>query len=327
MVTERTQTWLPPELSDHSHSPAGLDAFQRDLVLSVCPAETEITGLTPHIPTYARYPLTVDVRRPDGWQRSFALNVYPDQGEMETETKLLPVLARLGLPVCEVLAGPVAHPQYPDVGQMVLLAQPSGRKLPFINAKAIDLDLTCELLLQSVDHLHQLTEPLQEEEAAKDLPRKTLIGELDEVVDRDGPWLEESAFADAVERLRPALGGLATPLVFSTGNYNTWHLLYDGKKLTCFLYFVNACFEDPLIGFAKYRMWEPDTYGWGPFKHAGLIERYLYRHNLTQADFAPRLAVRCLAELQNEIPVAGEEKVDYRAWLLKLIQDSLAWID
>ncbi len=327
MVTERTQTRLSPELSDHSSTPTGLDAFQRDLVLSVCPAGTEITGLTPHIPTYARYPLSVDVRRPDGWERSFALNVYPDQADMETETKLLPVLARLGLPVCEVLVGPVAHPQYPHVGQMVLLAQPSGRKLPFINAKASDLDLTCELLLESVDRLHELAEPMQKEEAAKGLPRKTLIDELDEAFGRGGSWLEEEVFANAVERLRPALDELDTPLVFSTGNYNTWHLLYDGRKITCFLYFGKARFEDPLIGFSKYRMWEPDTYGWGPFKHAGFIERYLYRHNLTQADFAPRLALRCLAELQNEIPVAGEEKADYRAWLLKLIQDSLAWID
>jgi len=327
MVTEQTQTWLPPELTDHSHTPAGLDAFQRDLVLSVCPAGTEIAGLTPHVPTYARYPLTVDVRRPDGWERSLALNIYPDQGEMETETELLPVLARLGLPVCEVLAGPVAHPRHPQVGKIVLLAQPSGRKLPFINAKAIDLDLTCELLLESVDRLHQLTEPMQKEEVAKGLPRRALAGELEDIVDRDGPRLEEQVFANAVERLRPVLSELNTPLVFSTGNYNTWHLLYDGREITCFLYFGKTCFEDPLIGFAKYRMWERDTYGWGPFKHAGFIERYLYRHNLTQSDFAPRLALRCLAELQSAVPLTGEEEADYRAWLLKLIQDSLAWID
>lgn len=167
---------------------------------------------------------------------------------------------------------------------------------------------------------------MQNEEAGKDLPCKTLVGELDEVVGRNGPWLADKAFASAVDRLRPALAKVDAPLVFSTGNYNTWHLLHEGRRLTCFFHFGDACFEDPLVGFAKYRMWEPDTVGWGPFKHAGLIERYLYRHNLTQSDFAPRLALRCLGELQTQVPASGEAKSDYRAWLMKLIDDSMRWI-
>jgi len=39
-----------------------------------------------------------------------------------------------------------------------------------------------------------------------------------------------------------------------------------------------------------------------------------------------RLALRCLRELQSEIPVTGEDNADYRTWLLKLVQDSMAWI-
>lgn len=315
---------LPSELTDPS---ADLDAFQRDLVLSVCPKGTEIAGLTPHVPGWSRYPLTVRVRTPKGWDRTFALDTYPDPDELATEMRLLPLLARLGLPVCEVLEGPLDHPQHPHVGQMLLMAQPPGHKLTFISAKPVELDLTCELILDSVDRLHELTEPLLKEKAADALPRTTLTNELGDIIDRGGQWLEDSVFARAVERLRPALQEQDTPLVFSTGNYNSWLLLHEGKQLTCFFLFRRARFEDPLVGFAKYRMWEGDVVGWGPFKHAGLIERYLYRHNLTQADFAPRLALRCLAELQNGVPVTGGDEASYREWLLRLIEDSLVWVD
>jgi len=84
--------------------------------------------------------------------------------------------------------------------------------------------------------------------------------------------------------------------------------IYEQRKvLTGFIDFAWACFEDPHIGFAKYWL-----YDWFPLNKAGLIERYLETQGLSQADFAPRLAVRCLWTLQREIPVADADGVtDY----------------
>jgi len=45
-----------------------------------------------------------------------------------------------------------------------------------------------------------------------------------------------------------------------------------------------ACFEDPHVRFPKYKVWQLDNVGWGPFNRAGLVERYLYEQNLSKAD-------------------------------------------
>ena len=314
-----------PDLYDTSEPPAALDPLQEKLVLSVCPAGARIAELQSFIPEWERYPLRVRVATADGWERWLALTMQPEPELLEREARLLPVLARLGLPVSEVLAGPVGHAEQPAAGAMMVLRQPPGRPLPFLRVTPEELDRTCEVLLASVARLHTLTGPLEQEAIAAELPRRTLEAEVDEIAARGGPWLEQPVFADAIKRLRPVLEAIDTPLVFSNGNVNTWLIRSDGQEVSGYIRLERACLEDPLVGFAKYRLWELDR-GWAPFRHAGLVERFLYRGNWSRADFAPRLALRCLRELQAEVPPQGDEKSPCREWLLELLRESLACV-
>ena len=68
--------------------------------------------------------------------------------------------------------------------------------------------------------------------------------------------------------------------------------------MTGFVDFEAACFQDPLIGFAKYPIYDIH-----PMNRAGLIDSMLESLGFSPRDFAPRLALGCLMTLQNEIPV------------------------
>ena len=50
-------------------------------------------------------------------------------------------------------------------------------------------------------------------------------------------------------------------------------------------------------------------YCWDPFDQAGIVERYLEQRQIAFADFAPRLALRCLGTLQEGLPVRGGEEI------------------
>ena len=67
------------------------------------------------------------------------------------------------------------------------------------------------------------------------------------IVERGGPWLKVQRFRRAVDFLREALPGFAVPLVFSNGDYNPLNVLHDGGRVTGWVDFEGACFEDPLV--------------------------------------------------------------------------------
>jgi RNA polymerase sigma factor (sigma-70 family) len=291
-----------------SHLPDTLDEFQAKLLLSAVPKGTEIAELKTVFPIY-RYPLRVHCRDSAGRETEIELHTGTNT---PCEAQLLPVLAEMGLPVAKVLAGPAAHPDYPEVGPMVVLGSPPGKDLPFVRASSEDIDLTCRLMLEGIGRLRQLTDALQKHPIGKLLPRRPLSSLLDAIVKRGGPWLENKTFSKAVATLRHALPPAVVPLVFSNGLNISFNFRYDGQQLTEYCKFGRACFEDPHIHFAKYKVWEIDTFGWGPFARAGFVERYLYEQNVSKAQFAPRLALWCLDRLQAAMPVASDERPDRR---------------
>jgi len=306
------QPWQPP---------AEMDAFQESLALDGYPAGTRIVKVDSYRPGYMRYPLRIGVQLSSGREVYCALKAVPLSGGIEREAKLLPVLARFGLPVPAVLSGPAIHPDYPDAGAMVVLSEMPGKPLPWVNATLAEIDLTCRLHQKAVARLHQLTEQVRYVDMAKELPEKTMLFELKGIVRRGGPWLKTKVFSEAVQRLHSIVTSIETPLIFSNGDYNPLNFLHDGQDVTGWIDFAGACFEDPYIGFAKFIIWGFDSFGWG--SKGGLVERYLYTQDVSRSEFAPRLALRCLWRLQRDTSVASEKDAFQREAILKVLRASL----
>ncbi len=327
---------------DHPLSP-----FQKTFILSAFPSGTNVVKARFFRDVYLPCPIRVQVRLPEGTEQTVILRMDRQRGGVDTESLVLPVLTRLGLPVPTLLAGPVSDPNDPQARPMTLISHlpgadiyawlkptPDDQTLPGKDVQVVigadgsptryrkqDLQLAIRLILEGVERLHQVSDDVAAEAVGKMLPRTTLLDELEGVVQRGGPWLEERVFAEAVQQLMPVVVRIDTHLVFSNGDYNPGNFLSDGATVTGLVDFSLACFEDPYIGFARY--WTSD---WFPLNKAGLVERALAAHNLTLDDFAPRLALRCLWTLQREIPVVagGHHFATYRALQLRLLHDALA---
>lgn len=295
-----------------------LSKFQENLILSLFPHGARITQANYFQSDYLPSPMRVLVSLPNGEQRNVVLRMSRKPFGVARETPLLPILSRFGLPVPTVLSEITSDPNDANTGSMTVLSFLSGENLQTWSCKSsADLEMASGILFEAVTRLHQLTESLSQEKISALLPRKSLATELQDVIQAAGLWIKNAVFSEAVEKLMPALNSIQTPLVFSNGDYQPGNFLSNGKELTGFVDFENACFEDPHVGFAKYRI-----YDLHPLNKAGVVERYLQINNLSESDFAPRLAVRCLWTLQNEIPVS-ERNRDYSQHVLRLLENSL----
>ena len=267
---------------------------------------------------YLPSPLRVLVSLPNGEQRDVVLRISRKPFGVERETRLLPILSRFGLQVPTVLSESRSDPNDADTGCMTVLSFLPGENLQTWSCKSsAGLEMAIEMIIEAVMRLHQLTEPLSQERVSNWLERKNLTSELQGIIRNAGSWNKNAVFSEAIERLMPVLDSIQTPLVFSNGDYQPGNFLSNGKELTGFVDFESACFEDPHVGFAKYRI-----YDLHPLNKAGVVERYLQINNLSESDFAPRLAVRCLWTLQNEIPVSESHR-DYGRHVLRLLHNSL----
>jgi hypothetical protein len=292
---------LYPEPTEDPAHTAPLSSCGAKLILDAFPAGSRIVHASFARAERLPCPVRVRVATPGG-ERTVYLRVDRTIGGVEREALVLPVLLDLGLPVPEVLAGPVTDPERPAWGPMSVLGEMPGREMlrsiwdapPDALARAIDVTL------DALGRLPPLTAAVEQSVAGPALPRLSLADELRAIVGHGGPWLHEPSVARMIPRLRSIVESIDVPLVFSSGDYNPGNLLWDGARVTGYLDFALSRFEDPHIGYAKY--W---TYDWYPLNRAGLVERYLEWNDLTMRDFAPRLAVRCLWTLQREIPLAG----------------------
>lgn len=318
-----------------------LTNFQKTLILSAFPDGAQIVAAK-SARKWSIFPIVAQVASK---KRIQTVYLRKDQkiGGVELEAELLPVLKYLGLPVPELLAGPIIDPNSQDSVPVTVISSVPGESLLKFSweAKGNDAYIAMKLVLEGVRRLHALTEALQKEPIARKIPKKTLTRELEEIQTRGGSWLESKEFQRAIKRLEKRLPKIEEPLIFSNGDYNPGNFLFSQgneeepksanhswgnpgsldkipHKLTGFIDFSWACFEDPHIGFAKY--W---TYDWFP---AGLIERYLYENNLHPQEFAPRLALRCLWTLQRELepPTINRSTNWYRENLLGLLKHAMA---
>lgn len=322
-----------------------LTSFQESLLASVLPKGGRILKVRPHRHWDGRltFPLYVRVgggrsqpasaaEAADG-EQTVLLRQERYVGGVETEATVLPLLARLGLPVPHLLAGPAGDPEFPERGAMSVLSLLPGTDLQHLSTGASPERVAAlgALIFAAVDRLHAVSPAVQDELTGKGVPSVTLAAELQAIQVRGGPWLADHTFHGALERLLPeaAAEGERTPLVFSNGDYNAGNFLADGTdasgwRLTGIVDFARARFEDPYYGFAKY--W---TYDMQPFHGAGVIARGLETRGVRRAQLALRLAIRCLWTLQHEVPLTGHTRQNpgtsrYGEGLLALLQHSLA---
>jgi aminoglycoside phosphotransferase (APT) family kinase protein len=295
-----------------------LTPFQQQFILSAFGPGAQIRAVLPF--GQRTRPVGIRVTTSSGAETTVVLRTCRTWTGVVTEARLLPALAALGLPVPQVLAGPAFDESAatPEGAVMSLLSLLPGESLLQVSlSSAAGLCRAEAVLLEAVERLHALTEPLSQTLAGRSLPRRDLLAELDAIVDRGGEWAEQSVFQHAVQKLAPVLTHIQEPLVFTNGDYQPENILCDAAGLTGWLDFESAGLEDPHYGFAKYRVYDIH-----PLHKAGLVDRYLEARGLSEREFAPRMALRCLWTLQHGISPFKSHN-GYRDTVLGLLHDAL----
>lgn len=272
-----------------------LTTFEERLILSAFPKGSQAVASTSFPGHGKRYPLRVTVTTPNGQQQTVVLRQEDKPGGSDFEAQLLPVLDRLGLPVPKVLAGPTFEPDKPGSNARIVFSLLQGTDLlrTCWDSTPTGLDDVVARVIEGIARVQSITNAIAKDPVAKLIPRRTLADEVHAIREAGGPWLKHAPFAEALKRVEPVAEQIETPLVFSSGDYNPGNFLTDGQSVTGFVDFAWACFEDPHVGITRF--WLND---WYPLNKVGIVEKYLYHHDLARSDFAPRLVVRGLAMLQ-----------------------------
>lgn len=301
-----------------------MNASAEQCLLSAFPAESEIVAIRSYRPEYQFYPVRVSVRTPEGSTTHCVIKTSDRIEALDREARALAAMGEMGLSVPAVLSAPVAPADSSEIKALMLLSELPGKALPWIALQSLaEADLACRLLIRGVLRLHQLTDQVRRHEIASVLPRVTLTSELNETVQRAGEWLKVDLFARTADFLAGHLAVCEVPLVFTNGDYNPINFLHEGDDLSGWVDFESARFEDPHIGFAKFLIWGPDDFGWGTGPKAGLVERYLYTQNVSRREFLPRLMLRSLRHLLDEVSLNGAEHALERDHILGILDDGL----
>lgn len=239
-------------------------------------------------------------------------------GDIDKEVQIFRALKEYGLPVPDVLVDPFANENNEYAAVYSLLPGKNLQKLSMKSAEG--LELAKKLLIDAVVNLINATDFIKNHEVSKFLPEVTLASELGVVNKQDNPWYQDELYKSAVAKLQPIIEGIQTPLVLTNGDYQPGNFLAENGVITGYLDFESPSFQDPLMGFVKYTI-----YDLLPLGRTNIVQVFLDRMGYSEQDFQCRLALGCLKTLQREIPVLGgdEEMQDYRARVLDLLQSSL----
>lgn len=242
-------------------------------------------------------------------------------GDVRKEIKILRALREFGLPVPEILSEPfeIENDEYAAIYS--LLPGENLQKLSMQSEK--DLTLAKNLLIQAVVRLADATDYIRKHAVSKIIPCLTLAVELEAVNTRDNPWFKEEVFQGALRKLKSVFKNITTPLVLSNGDYQPGNFLAQDGKITGFLDFESPSFQDPMMGFVKYPI-----YDLIPLSRTDLIKIFLNKKGFSEKDFNYRLALGCLKILKKEVPVSrgNEETQEYRNRVLSILNKILGLI-
>lgn len=239
-------------------------------------------------------------------------------GSVQNEVKILQILKEFGLPVADVLLPPFQNEHGEFAAVYSLLPGENLQKLSMRGEPY--LTQAKDLLIQAVLKLKEVTSFVSNSEVSEIIPEQTLANELESVKGSNNPWLNEEVFQNAIKKLEGYIKNIHTPLILSNGDYQPGNFLAEDGKLTGFLDFESVSFQDPLMGFVKYPI-----YDLRPLSRTNLIESFLDKSGFSKEDFHTRLALGCLKILCKEIPISDSntETVEYRDKVLNLLRTSL----
>ena len=262
-------------------------------------------------------PVRVSVKTKDGKVVTIVLRKNR-HGDVENEVKVFRALKEFGLPVPEVLVEPFKNEEDEYVAILSLLPGENLQKLGMRSDEG--LAQAKELLVQAVITLTSATDFIRKHEVSKIIPNISLTKELEDVNVEENPWFKEKVFQNAVQKLKSILENITTPLVLSNGDYQPGNFLAQDGKITGFLDFESLSFQDPIMGFVKYPI-----YDLLPLSRTDIVKIFLDKKGFSEKDFNNRLALGCLKTLKKEIPVSGGDKEtqEYRNRVLNLLSKSL----
>jgi Ser/Thr protein kinase RdoA (MazF antagonist) len=268
-------------------------------ILRLYPQAAKILAIQSYRPGYLLYPAHVTLETTTGEQVICVAEASTDVAKINYTAAIMRALRSAQLSVPAVIGGPVLIQDEREALALILVSEMPGQPLPWIALNDLALaNRTCQLVHEAVDRLHGVTAALLAHPIAARIPSFTLASELQMIRANGGPWFDVPLFAEAFALVEATHAQVSIPLVFSNGDYNPLNFLVDNDELVGWIDFEHACFEDPYIGFAKFLLWANDDSGWGAGAKAGLVERYLYKHNVAPADFLVRLLLRGLRHVQ-----------------------------
>ena len=287
-------------------------------ILAAYPQAVRIVDSQSYRLGYLPYPARITFETTTGVQTTCVLKVNQQPHLIAHEAYVLQILSELPLAAPRVLAGPLTLTAQDQAFTALLMSELPGQPLPWIAlADLAKANLTCQLLHTAVDRLHELTALVRTHDIGACLPSVTLEDELQNIRKSAGQWLAVPHFAQALSLVQELWPRFVLPLVFSNGDYNPLNFLYHEQRLTGWIDFEHACFEDPYIGFAKFFLWANDESGWGAGVKFGLVERYLYNHNIEPATFLLRLILRGLWHIKD----SDLDKPP--AYMLQVVEDAV----
>lgn len=262
-------------------------------------------------------PVRVNVETKDG--RTVIVVLRKNRhGDVRKEIQIMGALREYGLPVPEILVEPFETEDNEYAAVYSLLPGENLQKLSMRSDK--DLTLAKELLVQAVIELIDASDYIRGHKVSKILPSITLTDELKSLNSPENPWLKEKLYQDAIQKLQKVIPTINTPLVLSNGDYQPGNFLAQNGKITGFLDFESPSFQDPMMGFVKYPIY--DLY---PLGRTDIVKIFLDKKGFSEKDFNNRLALGCLKTLKEEISISGGDKEiqEYRNRVLIILNKSL----
>ena len=318
---------LPDDLNDIAKMTTNLFRTEEERKVTLTQKELEkILGIDPSFQSIseAAYfdnydlpcPVRVSVTTKDNKVATVVLRKNR-HGDVRKEIQILRALKEFGLPVPEILCEPFETENDEYAAIYSLLPGENLQKLSMRSES--DLVLAKNLLVEAVVKLMDATDFIRKHEVSKILPSITLTDELEALNTKDNPWLVEKIYQDAIQKLQKILSDVKTPLVLSNGDYQPGNFLTQDGKITGFLDFESPSFQDPMMGFVKYPIYDLD-----PLGKTDIVKVFLDRKGFSEEDFNYRLVLGCLKILKKEIPLSGgnDETQEYRNRVLGLLKNS-----